>query len=265
MPSFLVWQKITEGQGVFLRKEIISVPAGDSCLLKMVKKVYPDDRKRGFVLLLHGFAQSRYRWHLRGRNFVNCLAYDGDDIFNFDMRGHGRSSMCSGSPRFFEDYVNYDLPAAVEKALEISGDKEKFFLIGHSLGGAIVYTSAPLFPDKLGVVITKVGFDKTRIEVLKLMKRWAASGELTDTSGERDCSESFLSLDTPILLITGDKDTLCTHIGAHPAYLFSSSRDKEYRISSYKDDKAHWGHIDLIMGDRIPVYVWYIFKWMMER
>ena len=43
------------------------------------------------VLLVHGFGQNRYAWHLPARQLSNYLARAGFDVFNLDLRGHGRS------------------------------------------------------------------------------------------------------------------------------------------------------------------------------
>src|SRR5215212_6928154 len=46
---------------------------------------------RAAVLLVHGYGQNRYAWHLPARSLSNYLARAGYDVFNLELRGHGRS------------------------------------------------------------------------------------------------------------------------------------------------------------------------------
>jgi len=98
---------------------------------------------KGVVLLVHGFGQNRYAWHLPSRSFANYLAKAGFDVFNLDLRGHGRSRHF-GSHRSssVSDYVEEDLPTAIEEIQELTG-KKPVFLVGHSLGGLVSYAAAP--------------------------------------------------------------------------------------------------------------------------
>lgn len=97
----------------------------------------------GTVLLVHGFGQNRYAWHLPSRSFANHLAVLGYDVFNLDLRGHGRSRhFGSKRPRSVAEYVDEDLPSAVEEILAVAGDKP-LYLVGHSLGGLVSYAAAP--------------------------------------------------------------------------------------------------------------------------
>src|SRR5262245_58846345 len=89
---------------------------------------------RAPVLLIHGFGQTRYAWHLASRSIANDLARAGFDVFNLDLRGHGRSRhMGAKKCRGVEDYVLEDLPSAVEEVQALSGGRP-VFLVGHSLG-----------------------------------------------------------------------------------------------------------------------------------
>lgn len=95
------------------------------------------------VLLIHGFGQNRYAWHLPARSFANHLARAGFDVFNLDLRGHGRSRHFGArTPRSVDDYVSEDLPIAVEEILTHTGGRAPF-LVGHSLGGLVSYAAAP--------------------------------------------------------------------------------------------------------------------------
>jgi alpha-beta hydrolase superfamily lysophospholipase len=107
---------------------------------------------KGVVLLVHGFGQNRYAWHLPSRSFANYLAKVGFDVFNLDLRGHGRSRHF-GSRRStsVSDYVEEDLPNAVEEIQAIAGTRP-IFLVGHSLGGLVSYAAAPGLDGAIGGV-----------------------------------------------------------------------------------------------------------------
>jgi pimeloyl-ACP methyl ester carboxylesterase len=132
------------------------------------------------VLLVHGFGQNRYAWHLPSRSFVNYLADAGFDVFNVDLRGHGRSRHFGG-PRagHVDDYVTYDLPIAVDEVRKLSGER-RVFLLGHSLGGLVSYAAAPSIADQLAGIVsigspyhfTKGSFSLGAIAFLFRMLEW---------------------------------------------------------------------------------------------
>src|SRR5512140_3391315 len=98
---------------------------------------------RAPVLLVHGFGQNRYAWHLPSRSLVNYLAREGFDVFNLDLRGHGRSRhLGARRSRGVEDYVHEDMPSAVDEVRALSGGRP-VWLVGHSLGGLVSYAAAP--------------------------------------------------------------------------------------------------------------------------
>ncbi len=108
---------------------------------------------RGALVLVHGFGQNRYAWHLPGRSFVNHLAGVGWDVFNLDLRGHGRSRARGSTPSASLDaYIAEDLPMAVDAACALSGFTRSFVL-GHSLGGVVACAAAPaMLPSLAGLV-----------------------------------------------------------------------------------------------------------------
>jgi len=103
------------------------------------KRRPPPFPSRGAVILIHGYGQNRYTWHTSQRSFVNYLAEDGWDVFNVDLRGHGRSRRFGAPlPKTMDDYIQDDMPAFVREACELAG-VEQVFLVGHSMGGLISY------------------------------------------------------------------------------------------------------------------------------
>jgi pimeloyl-ACP methyl ester carboxylesterase len=141
-------QKIDAGETARFRKEIV-VTHGKVPLAMVRKRLEKGEGTRAPVLLVHGFGQNRYAWHLPSRSLANHLARAGYDVFNLDLRGHGRSRHLGAARcRGVGDYVHEDLPAAVEEVQALSG-KRSVYLVGHSLGGLVSYAAAP---DLLGAV-----------------------------------------------------------------------------------------------------------------
>jgi pimeloyl-ACP methyl ester carboxylesterase len=136
-----VEQSVDGEEQVTLEKQVVMTPGREP--LGMVRKRLPAPAEpRGTVLLIHGFGQNRYTWHVRGRSFSAYLARDGWDVFNCDLRGHGRSRRFgSQRPRVLDEYIREDLPAFADEALRLSGDA-KVYLVGHSMGGIISYGAA---------------------------------------------------------------------------------------------------------------------------
>ncbi len=147
-----VAQRVTPGRIRWFHKEVLKGagphPVG------IVRKRLADGKPRAPVILVHGFGQNRYAWHLPERSFANHLAECGFDVFNVDLRGHGRSAEL-GAQRStgVDDYIRIDLPAAIDIALERSGF-DKTFLVGHSLGGICVASSAARDPGRVAGVVT---------------------------------------------------------------------------------------------------------------
>lgn len=136
-------------------KEIVYVSGAQP--LGMVRKRLPPTELRGPylapVLLIHGFGQNRYAWHLSGRSFVNYLARQGFDVFNVDFRGHGRSRRYgSRNAECIDDYIREDLPAALAEVLALSG-AARAFVVGHSMGGMIAAAAAPRLRESLAGLV----------------------------------------------------------------------------------------------------------------
>jgi alpha-beta hydrolase superfamily lysophospholipase len=109
---------------------------------------------RATVLLIHGYGQNRYAWHLPARSLSNYLAREGSDVFNLDLRGHGRSRhLGARRPSHVADFVREDIPAVVEAISRLTGPRP-VFLMGHSLGGLVSYAAAPSLNGALAGVIT---------------------------------------------------------------------------------------------------------------
>jgi pimeloyl-ACP methyl ester carboxylesterase len=109
---------------------------------------------RAAVLLIHGFGQNRYAFHLPSRSMVNHLARAGFDVFNIDLRGRGRSEhLGAARPNAVLDYIRHDVPTALDEIASITGD-QPVFLVGHSLGGVIAYAVAADHPARVAGVVS---------------------------------------------------------------------------------------------------------------
>lgn len=105
------------------------------------------------LLLIHGYGQNRYAFHLPLRSLVNHLARAGFDVFNVDLRGRGRSGHFGARrPRSVLDFIHEDVPAALDEIRMLSGDRP-VFLLGHSLGGVVSYCVAVDRPTRVAGVV----------------------------------------------------------------------------------------------------------------
>jgi len=137
-------------------KEILRARAASGRSLAIVRKYRDDLERRGAVVLIHGFAQNRYTWHLSTRSLVNYFADAGLDIYNLELTGHGRSREFGTAPaNSFEEYVA-DTASVIDAIAAYSGC-ERVFLMGHSLGGAVCYAVAPRVPNTVAGIVTVAG------------------------------------------------------------------------------------------------------------
>lgn len=106
------------------------------------------------VLLIHGYGQNRYAFHLPARSLSCYLARAGFDVFNLDLRGHGRSKhLGARRPHDVSEFVTQDVPWAIREIEELTGQRG-VFLVGHSLGGLVSYAAATVAPKSVRGVIS---------------------------------------------------------------------------------------------------------------
>ena len=140
-----VEQKIDVGHSGVFNKQLRQIQRPGGFCLSVVRKRLVGGATRGPVVLVHGLAQNRYTWHVSGRSMANWLAEKGWDVWNLELRGHGRSRHPDQEEETFSDYVQDIVDVA--KAL----DGQAVF-IGHSLGGAAIYAAAAIGAPIKGVV-----------------------------------------------------------------------------------------------------------------
>ncbi len=136
-------------RATFIKELVVT---GGRVPLAMVRKRLAENGggTKAPVLLIHGFGQNRYAWHLPARSVANHLAQAGFDVFNLDLRGHGRSRHFGArAPRSVDDYITDDLPAAVDE-IRVHAGARPIFLVGHSLGGLVSYAGAPNLTGAIG-------------------------------------------------------------------------------------------------------------------
>lgn len=147
-----VAQRVTPGRIRWFKKEVFEVRGPEP--LAVVRKRRADGDTLAPVVLVHGFGQNRYAWHMPERSFANYLADLGFDVFNVDLRGHGRSAeIGSARSRGVDDYIQGDLPAIITDVLARSGF-DRTFLLGHSLGGLCAAAAAARMPEQVAGVVT---------------------------------------------------------------------------------------------------------------
>ncbi|MBT8395318.1 MAG: alpha/beta hydrolase [Gemmatimonadetes bacterium] len=95
---------------------------------------------RSALLLVHGLGEHSGRYDA----FASTLASEGNSVFSFDLRGHGRSPGARGDvdafPRLLEDLLGME----AEMARQVPGHLPRY-LMGHSLGGLICIRRLQVF------------------------------------------------------------------------------------------------------------------------
>lgn len=166
--SQVVEQCINGGETDHFVKQIVLArgPAPIAMVRKRLAHLRPRERmedadpegvataSRGIVLLVHGYGQNRYAFHLPARSLANHLARAGYDVFNVDLRGRGRSGhFGAANAHGPQDFIREDVPTALDEIRRICGDYP-VFLVGHSLGGVVSYCVATEHPDRVAGVVS---------------------------------------------------------------------------------------------------------------
>lgn len=166
------------------------------------------DKTKGTILYLHGNAEN-ISTHV---NNVLWLTLEGYDIFAFDYRGYGKSE---GSPTL--DGIHIDAHAALETVLTLpQTNKERLFVFGQSLGGAVavyaVATSA--YKDRIKAVIidsTFSGYRRiAREKFSQLIITWPFQYPLSFLFNDYFSPVRWVKevSPVPLLIIHGDKDSI---------------------------------------------------------
>lgn len=93
-------------------------------------EVQPNEKAKGSIVFCHGVCHGAWCWKF----YLPYFSEKGYDCFAFSLRGHGESKGGAKSYKL-SDYED-DLKRVVEHCTEKTGRKP--FVLGHSMGGAIV-------------------------------------------------------------------------------------------------------------------------------
>lgn len=90
---------------------------------------------KGKIIYVHGFAEQSNVY----TEFFDNLSQNGYEVFFFDQRGAGETSPGKLIGQTNEFYVFDDLEFFIKRLLDLRVNKdEKFYLMGHSMGGGII-------------------------------------------------------------------------------------------------------------------------------
>lgn len=194
------------------------------------------DQAKAAVLLIHGFAQNCHAWDLPGRSFSQFLASQDFDVFNLELRGHGRSrDLGAPLPESFLDHVERDVPASLDLIQRAGHDR--VFLIGHSLGGAISYAVASSWPARVRGVVTLSGVfrwggaGRWLRRMIKVVRSGAWAGKVVGLSGPNVRLDLLGRLYAQHLQRTGDDRLPVPIQGWYPGSMEPAVLDHWLRMS----------------------------------
>lgn len=100
------------------------------------------------VLIVHGAMANHHNWDApRGATLPELLVRNGYDCWLIDFRGCRSGAPAPGrvkSDATIDDYVLYDLPAALDYIRQVTG-YAKVHWVGHSMGGMLLYAYDAIF------------------------------------------------------------------------------------------------------------------------
>lgn len=135
------------------------------------------------VVLCHGISSNHHFWNLTpDRSLALDLHEKGFDVWNMDLRGHGRARNHPDGRRqkvgwTVDDYGKQDLPAAFAHVREVTG-ADKLHYVGHSMGGMVLAIYLATEPNPTLVSAVTVGSpldfrDPDMLFRLALTNSWA--------------------------------------------------------------------------------------------
>lgn len=111
------------------------------------------------VVLVHGMSATHRNWDFRPE--VSLAAYlqeEGWDVWVPELRGDPGAQHPSRRAYLafdFDDHADYDVPAMVDRVLEVTGERQVYW-VGHSMGGMLLYAALADRPERIagGVAIS---------------------------------------------------------------------------------------------------------------
>ncbi|WP_061223839.1 alpha/beta hydrolase [Leptospira weilii] len=201
----------------FHHKEFYILSGSDKSKLYCQSWTKPNSNR--LVIFHHGFGEHSGRY----ANLLRYFVRSDINFYSFDMRGHGNSEGKRGHADSFDLYVR-DLADFVSEVFKRE-EKERFFLLGHSLGGAVAlrYSQEGINQDNiLGLILGSPAL-MVKVDFKKKLKKFAAG---------------FLSKISPSLIVDAELDF---------QYL---SHDPDV-IEAYKQDPLVHGKVSLRMGSEL--------------
>ena len=127
----------------------------------------PEGDPSAVVVLVHGFTEHCGRY----AELAQQLTRHGYAVYATDLRGHGKSE---GEPAFVHSFDEYlaDLDLAVDRARMRLPDKP-LFLLGHSLGGALVVLLAIRRARDFHGLVASAGSFRVGGQVFPILRRIA--------------------------------------------------------------------------------------------
>lgn len=171
------------------------------------------------MIVHHGFGEHSGRY----ANLLRFFGKSDINFYSFDMRGHGRSEGRRGHADSFDQYVR-DLSDFASEVLKRE-QKDRFFLLGHSLGGAVAlrYSQEGINQDNILGLILSAPALMVRMDFKKQLKKIAAG---------------FLSKISPSTIVDAELD------------LQFLSHDPDV-IEAYRQDPLVHGKVSLRMGSEL--------------
>lgn len=102
--------------------------------------------------------------------------------------------------------------------------------------------------------LTRAGFDRTGIGVLRFIMRWARTQEFFDPHTGEDLADRLARLEVPVLLAGANRDPIVPHAAIEPGGARLGSRRFEFEM--FGDAETPFGHFDIVLGDAAPARVW---------
>ncbi|MBW0432235.1 alpha/beta hydrolase [Leptospira yasudae] len=201
----------------FHHKEFYILSSSDKSKLYCQSWTKPNANR--VMIFHHGFGEHSGRY----TNLLRYFAKSDINFYSFDMRGHGNSEGKRGHADSFDLYVR-DLSDFANEVLKRE-QKDRFFLLGHSLGGAVAlrYAQEGINQDNiLGLVLGSPAL-KVKMDFQKQLKKFVGS---------------FLSRISPATLVDAELD------------LHYLSHDPDV-IEAYKQDPLVHGKVSLRMGTEL--------------
>lgn len=182
--------------------------AGANQLMLYYQQWQPSEPPRAVIALVHGLGGHSSLF----TNVVDCLLAHTYGVYGIDLRGNGRSPGQRGYLDRWDDF-RQDVQAFLQ-LIASQNPGIPCFLLGHSMGGAVVLDYALRFPAGLqGVIVTaptlgKVGVSPIKFAIARLLSQvwptFSLSTGLDLSTGARD----------PAILARYDSDPLRHHQGS---------------------------------------------------